>query len=750
MKRSLVFIAFFVTLVLSGCAGNRLHREGMELLAQNHPEEGIAKLQAAAKEEPDNYEYKEDLINKKSEVVNGLLASASRARQDANLNEAEKMYKRALSFDPSNENAREGIESIAMDRRHEAAIKKARAAFEKGDSEKALAILKPVMIENPQNSGMLALKREIEAKESRDAFSPPELRTIYRKPVTLEFRDANLKMVFEALSRTTGINFILDKDIKPDLKATIFLQRASLDDAINLIMVSTQLQKQILNRNTVLIYPDTSEKNRQYRNLLVRSFYLNNADATKISEMLKNLLKLKDISVDEKLNVLTIRDTPEAIALAEKLIATHDLEESEVMLEVQVLEVQRSRLLDLGVQLPTQMTLTPLSANGTNLTLQDLKSINSSRIGVGISNTAINAQQEYGTVDLLANPRIRVRNREKAQIMIGDKVPVVTTTATATGFVSNNVQYIDVGLKLDVQPTIFLDGNVAIKMGLEVSSIVKETTLADGTTTYQLGTRDASTLLSLKDGETQILAGLINANEQATVDKFPGLGNLPVIGKLFSNTNSNNQKTEIVLSITPHLVRKLKEPGAGDIEFWSGTAERLQDKPLTIMPVNSGAAAPVTQSGQPNVSGEEGSNALPTVISLDWQGPSQAKVGEKFKIALNLKSDGGLMSLPYQLGFDPSSLQVIDVAEGDYFKKGGATTSFSYNVDPAGKILVGEARSSGKGAKGEGTLAVITFKALAGKPDTEIKVLAATPIGNGIKLPAPTLPEPHAIKIEKP
>ena len=742
-------IALFFILVLSGCAGNSLHREGLELLAQNHPKEGIAKLEAAAKQEPDNYEFRADLLNKKSEVVNGLLAGASQARQDGKLDEAENMYRKALYFDPSNENAKSGMESIAMDRRHEAVIKKARNAFEQGNSEEALALLKPVTIENPQNRGMIELKREIEAKESRDAFSPPMLRTIYRKPITLDFRDANLKMVFEALSRTTGINFILDKDIKPDLKVTIFLQRASLDDAINLVLVSTQLEKQILNQNSVLIYPDTPEKNRQYRNLLVRSFYLNNADAKKMADLIKNLLKLKDISVDEKLDILTIRDTPEAIDLAAKLIATHDLVESEVMLEVQVLEVQRSRLLDLGVQLPTQMSLTPLSANGTNLTLQDLKSINSSRVGVGISGMTINAQQEYGTVDLLANPRIRVRNREKAEIMIGDKVPVVTTTATATGFVSNNVQYIDVGLKLDVQPTIFLDGNVAIKMGLEVSSIVKETTLADGTTTYQLGTRNASTLLSLKDGETQILAGLINANEQATVDKFPGLGNLPIVGKLFSNTNSNDQKTEIVLSITPHLVRNLKEPGAGDIEFWSGTANRIEDKPLTIMPVNSASAAPAMQSGEQNVSREDGSNAVPTSISLDWQGPAEVKVGDKFKVVLKLKSNGGVMSLPYQLGFDPSALQVVDVSEGDYFKQGGATTNFSFNVDPAGKVFVGESRSAGKGAKGEGTLAVITLKAKEAKPGAEIRVLAATPIGSGAKLPAPTLPEPFAVKIEK-
>lgn len=747
-----ILLAVAIVSLLSGCAGEDLHKEGMKLLEKNQLEEGISKLEAAARKEPENRQFQVDFINKRSETVNSLLTKASAARSKEQFDTAEMLYKQILKIDSSNENAKAGVDAIAMEKKHKAIISLAKETFEKGDSEKALTLLKPVMIESPTNSNMLELKHAIEEQESPDTF--PNLRLNYNKPITLQFRDANLKMVFEALSRTTGINFILDKDIRPDLKVAIFLTKSSLEDAVNLILSSTQLEKTVLNRESVLIYPDIPEKIKQYKDLLVRSFYLDSADAQQMSEMIKTVLKTKDIYVDKTLNALTIRDTPETIRMVGKLIAMHDLKEPEVMLEVEVLEIQRSKLLNLGIQLPQQLTLTPLPTNGTALTLNDLKTINSNRIGANISGPVVNMQKQDSNVNLLANPRIRVRNHEKAKILIGDKVPVITTTSTATGFVSESVQYLDVGLKLDVEPAIYLNGDVAIKVGLEVSSIVKETTTPSGTRTYQLGTRNASTLLSLKDGETQVLAGLINDDERVTANKFPGLGDLPIVGRLFSSTNDNNQKTEIVLSITPHLVRNLKKPDASSEEFWSGTENRPGSEPI-LLPVKTGGNTSPQDRQQPSqdhnsFSATSVSNAEPTSIDLSWQGPSQVKVGEKFKVTLKLKSDGGLTSFPFQLGFDASSLQVVDVAEGGYFKQDDAATNFTSNVDLSGKIFLGASRSSANGVKGDESLTIVTFKAIAANPKAEVKVLAAVPIGSGSKVPLPSIPVPFVISIVKP
>src|SRR5205814_8533631 len=180
--------------------------------------------------------------------------------------------------------------------------------------------------------------------------------------------------------------------------------------------------------------------------------------------------------------------------------------------------------------------------------------------------------QQDGRTNVLANPRIRVKNKEKARIHIGDRVPVITTTAAATGgFVSESVSYLDVGLKLEVEPLISLDDEVSMKVGLEVSNITQTVKSSTGTLTYQLGTRTAATNLRLRDGETQVLAGLISTDDRRAADRVPGLGELPIAGRLFSHTLDNNNRTEIVLLITPRLARTLARPDAASVEFAAGT-----------------------------------------------------------------------------------------------------------------------------------------------------------------------------------
>ncbi len=314
---------------------------------------------------------------------------------------------------------------------------------------------------------------------------------------------------------------------------------------------------------------------------MLKSFYLENADAKQIAAMIKTMVKTKDVFVDEKLNLVIMRDTPDAVRFAEQLVSMQDKPEPEVMLEVEVLEVSTSRLLNLGINYPTQVSYGAGAVAGgaaapATISLADLRNVATPNL-VQFANPVLvaNLQQQDGDTNLLANPRVRVKNHEKAKILIGDRVPVITTTSGATGgFVSQSVNYLDVGLKLDVEPTIYLDSDVGIKVGLEVSSIVKQVTSGTGsgaTLTYQIGTRSANTVLRLHDGETQVLAGLINNEERNSANKVPGLGDIPLIGKLFSSNNNTKNKTEIVLLITPHVVRNIARPDADKTEFKSGT-----------------------------------------------------------------------------------------------------------------------------------------------------------------------------------
>lgn len=750
--------------LLSGCAAERLHREGLELLAQGRSEEGLAQIEAAAKEAPENFHYRAELITRRAEVVNRLLAAAASERASGRPDEAQALYQRVLKLNPGNERAQEGLNAIARDKRHAEILERAKAVLGKGDPEQGLAYLEAVLRENPAHPEALAAKRVIEQQHAREAIAAPMLKLPPTKPINLEFRDANLRMVFEALSRTTSINFILDKDVRPDLKTTVFLRQSSLEDAVDLLLVTNQLEKKIINPNTILIYPNTPQKLKDYQDLVVKSFYLANTDVKQVLNTVKTLLKTKDVVADEKLNLLIMRDTPDAVRLAEKLIAMHDLTEPEVMLEVEVLEVKRTKLVELGIKFPDQLTLAPLPSSGATLTLNDLRNLNSSRVSASLSSTIINLHKDDSNANLLANPRIRAKNREKAKILIGDRVPVITTTSTATGFVSESVSYVDVGIKLEVEPTVYLQDDVAIKVGLEVSSIVREVRTTTGSLTYQIGTRNASTVLQLKDGETQVLAGLISDEDRATASKVPGLGDMPVLGRLFSSHRDDNQKTEIVLSITPRIIRNLKRLEPSAEEFWSGTEAVLRAKPLPLRgaqvaaaegtAVTAGAGAAPTPESAPQPAGAAVAAVSPEPafpaerkISIAWQGSAQARVGEQFKLALRIKSDTALRSLPFQVGYDPAALQVVEVAEGGYFRQEGAKTNFTSNVDAAGgRIFVGASATGAAGVKGEENVAVITFKAAAPK-QAEVKLLAATPVGAGDRIPPPTLPNPHVVAV---
>src|SRR5207302_11157446 len=247
----------------------------------------------------------------------------------------------------------------------------------------------------------------------------------------------------------------------------------------------------------------------------------------------------------------------------------------EVMLEVEVLEVARNFLLELGVQYPQSLAVSLVGAAGTpgSVTLREWLNRNSDLVRLTFTDPLFlfSLHQHNDRSNLLANPRIRVKNKEKAHIHIGDRVPVITTTLAATGgFASESVTYLDVGLKLEVEPTIYLEDEVGIKVGLEVSSIVNTVTSAQSTT-YQIGTRNATTNLRLHDGETQVLAGLIQDDDRRNADRVPGLGELPIAGRLFSHSADKTDRSEIVLLVTPRIQRTLARPDASSVEFAAGT-----------------------------------------------------------------------------------------------------------------------------------------------------------------------------------
>jgi len=306
--------------------------------------------------------------------------------------------------------------------------------------------------------------------------------------------------------------------------------------------------------------------------------------------------------------------------------------EPEVMLEVQVMEVGYNHLQQLGIQLPTSLSVGLMGAGGVagQLTGTEAKHLNGGlfRLNVPDPLVSFNFSRQDGRTNVLANPRIRVKNREKARIHIGDRVPVVTTTAGATGFVSESINYLDVGLKLEVEPQVFLDDDVGIKVGLEVSNVANQIKTNSGTVAYQIGTRNAATTLRLKDGETQVLAGLINDEDRRTSSGVPGISDMGALGRLFSNNGDTVNKTEVVLLITPHVVRNIERPGVKEQEFNSGTEAEVGasgSSGLQQLQGYGGNPAPFAPSAPPSAPpAGPAPSAAPNVVQPSTSYPPQA------------------------------------------------------------------------------------------------------------------------------
>lgn len=552
--------------LLAGCAtGQDAFRRGQDQLAARHWEPALSAFYEAVQQSPNNAEYSAAVKTTRERAINVLLAEATGLR-DTQPAKAAEIYQRILLLAPTNERVQEGLQAIESGKRQQRLFDDASRAAATGRDQEARAKFNKLLGESPGHSAARQALRTLDEKAGRSS-SQVSLSPSLRKPVSMVFRDATLKMVFDALSSSTGINVVFDRDLKQDTRVTVLLRDVAFDEALVQITQSNGLATRIVNANTLMVYPARPDKVKEYQDLTVRNFFVANADVKQLSILLKTVLKVKDLYTDDKRNLIVIRDTPEQVVMAEKIIAAHDQPEPEVMLEVEILEFNHNTDNNLGLKFPDQVAFGVASP----ITLNALRSINDAAINVsGLDPTvAINLKRQLGDINILANPRIRVRNREKAKFHIGDKVPVITSTTypgTTTGATSSSVSYLDVGIKLEFEPSIQLDDDVIIKTVLEVSSITN-TVVNSGTTAYQVGTRNATTTLTLRDGETQVLAGLLSTDESSTTNRLPGLGDIPVLGNLFNNFANKGARKEILLSITPRIVRNLHRPTEDLLEF---------------------------------------------------------------------------------------------------------------------------------------------------------------------------------------
>lgn len=726
-------------------------------LEQGQYREALARYEEAMNAHPGDPERRLQYFRARDQVINRLLALGSAEFGAGQLDAAARAWGEALGIDPKNTRAANGLATIEAARRHQLLASDARARLAVGDSAGADLMVKAILTENPGHPGARELDRALREQERKKSLAVPVLKSRLQKPVTLEFRDAPLKLVLEALARSASINFIMDREIRPDLKASIFVRDVRVEDALDLLIHNHQLEKKILTDNTVLVYPNTPQKLREHQELVMRTFHIGNADPKQTLNLLRTMLKVRDAFIDERINLLFLRDTPDVIRAAERLIAAQDKADPEVVLELEILEVSRTKVRDLGITYPSEFA----GPGSSGAKLFEIGDLNRRSIDVD-TGYKLKLLRTDGDTKTLANPRVRVRNREKARVHVGDRVPVISSTivgttnlgANNTPVTTEQIQYLDVGIKIEAEPTVHPDDSVAIHINLDVSSLGAQTRTNAGTTAYEVGTRNASTVLRLRDGETQALMGLIRDDDVQTGAGLPYLGEFPVLDRIFGSKRTDRRSRELVLLITPQLVRGIEPADATLAEFWSGTEATVRTRSPFIEPMSevalrpangandtNGAAATVAAPTLTLGAAAAAAAAVPLPLNLSWQAPASIRADEPFVVALKARSDGPVKGASIQLRYDAAQFEVLAVEDGGFFDQVGGRAVFTPRIDPTLGVVFATVGATGAGsAQGDGPLIKLRMKARGPAANTRLQIgnlVAVDPANRRVPIEGP-------------
>jgi general secretion pathway protein D len=722
-----------------------------KLMEAGRWEEAAAAYQEALKDDSFNPALQAKLTTARGRVA-AIHAERGRAMlKERNIAGAIEALKLSLFFDPTNAEYHAMFAEALRYKESEDNLSAGQKFLKAGRLEEAAESFEQALARDPDLKA--AQDGLVQVAERQRAGRNVIFTRAAQQPITLRFQNARTKEVFESLARAGGINFMFDKDLKDD-PVTVFLKDSTFEEALNLVMTTQGLFMRRVGPDTMLIIPKTKQKLDQYQDLIIRTFYLSNGKAKDLVNLLRTMLESKRVYVNEELNAIVIRDTPDKVRLAERIINANDRKPGEVLFEIEVLEVDKTKSDRFGVNIAKQAGAavvppgqqSPTSFPGANPVLfnwEQLRSLNpTSYLFLLPTSVLLDFLRSQSDAKTLANPKIRVVNNKQAKINIGDKVPILLSTTntipgTATGTVPTqstitSIEFKDVGVKLTVEPAIHLNSQVTLKLQLEVTRLGDQVTLQANPLIQQFrfGTRTAETVLTLKDGESVVIGGLLQDEERTTVSKVPGFGDIPVLGWLFKTTTKDVVRTDVILTITPRIVRGLEMPGVDEQSFWSGTEETYSLKPLfdagrgpdipSLPPVSALPPSAPAQSFVPPTSGAVASSTpgapappgppLRSTMLAVRPPEGMVGVGQETRVDFLVTDADALVESTFTITYDPNVLEFRQVLEGEFLKREG-TTTMTVSANPAaGTAVVQLKRAPGeKGVTGGGVLASVAF-----------------------------------------
>ncbi len=524
-------------------------------------------------QDPDDPELLEGYYRTYQATEEHFLSRAQLLARSGDFAGAEASVNRGLILLPDSVVLREQVNHLRQLKEARRLYREAAVSSRLGRNDQAMEQVEAALRLDPDFEAATSLLRTLTAAQAtRERLEPIRLQT--GAPVSINFQNAAFKDAALALGRAYGVNMIFDADLT-DRNISVYADKVTFVQAFELLLKSNNAFYRRLGENSVIIASDTPGKRAQYSDYLVRTFFIRSGNAQEIADTLALTLGIQNASVDEAENTVTIRDTAETVLLADQLINSVDRRPAEVVMEVEVLEVNRTKTEQLGLELGSQITAEPPEIELTEVTPVEMFGDELGASAVTLPTATLRFYKQDVDARTLANPSIRTLDKQEASFHVGDEIPlraseiVETSGQTRTTFERRNI-----GINLQVRPEVRLNSSVAVTLELEVSSLGQNLGTPDQPA-YAIGTRRIQTRMLLENGETAIMGGLIRDEDRDTIVNVPGLGNVPVIGRLFRSRDGQGQRTDIILTLTPRVVRARDLPSIGESEFYSGTGQRV-------------------------------------------------------------------------------------------------------------------------------------------------------------------------------
>jgi len=550
----LIVVLALLTGGLAGCSSYQSFRKAEISAQQGNWDEAVLYYMEAVEREPGNLEYRSSLLRAKIRASQEHFKKGKQYREAGVPRRAFVEFQQAVQLDPTNQYALAEMEAVAE------AI---RAAEENRDPVDSIAKLKD---------------------KTRGARpQPPVLNPRSDEPIDLDFSSpTSVKDVYRAMGKAYGINVLFDPNLK-DAEISITLKEVTAKDALEVVMRAAGHFYKVQDEHTIIVVADTPQNRRNYEDLVIQTFFLSNADIKQVMTMLRSLVDAKKIATNEQLNAIILRDTADKVKVAEKIIESNDKAKAEGVVDVELLQVNSSKIQELGMSLTSNTITQSLDLGGDNvpLRLSDLDDLTSNNWTLTIPDFIYNFVKTSTQSQVLARPQLRITEGEKARLLIGNRVPIPTTTFNTANNNGGNIvplttfQYTDVGIKIELEPRVHHNREITLKVTVEVSNVADFVEASGGQRQPVIGTRTIESTIRLKDGETNFLAGLIQTDDINTETGIPGISDVPLLGRLFSNNNSNASRTDVILTMTPHIIRTPNITEEDLLPIWVGTESKI-------------------------------------------------------------------------------------------------------------------------------------------------------------------------------